>query len=159
MTRLEEVKTRIEEAFADVPYPGDRNIGSDPDYWECAEINEHFRGRHWREIPRDILQYHQHDLPFFSPAGLRYYLPTYLLAGLDGFVDVPDFTVYDVEPDEEGDTRELWIQRYEPMTPKQKQAIRMWLEYLRDERPRNIDLAHVQAALEKYWGRDWEVTP
>jgi hypothetical protein len=45
------------------------------------------------------------------------------------------------------------------MTPTQKQAIRMWLEYLRDEMPRTIDLDHVEAALEKYWGRDWELNP
>jgi hypothetical protein len=97
-SRLDQLKNLIEQAFADVPYPGDGGIGSNPDDWESAELNEHFRGLHWKDIPRDVLQYHQHDLPSFSPVGLRYYLPTYLFAALEDFADTPDFTVYNVEP-------------------------------------------------------------
>lgn len=153
-SELERLKQQIEQAFADVPYPGDENIGADPYDWECAELNQHLRGKHWREIPRDLLQYHQHDLPSFSPAGLQYYLPAYLLAALDNFVDVPDFTVYHVNP-EVGDLHDYWAKRFEGMTAAQKNAIRSWLEYLRDEMSRTIDLKHVNAALNNYWGRDW----
>lgn len=153
-SRLERLKQQIEQAFADVPYPGDENIGADPYDWECAELNQHLRGRHWRDIPRDILQYHQHDLPFFSTAGLHYYLPTYMLAALDDFMDTPHFTVYEVEP-AEGELHDHWFERVRGLTPAQKNAIRSWLEYLRDEMPGRTDLKHVQAALNNYWGRDW----
>ncbi|HLL53134.1 MAG TPA: DUF6714 family protein [Myxococcaceae bacterium] len=154
MTRLDQLKRKIEEAFADVPYPGDRRICSDPDYWESAEIIERFRGRHWKEVARDVLQYHQHDLPFFSPEGLRYYLPAYLFAALEPLGDTLEFTLYEVDPDTEDDG--FWAERHEPMTPAQKNAIRMWLEYVRDEMPRYMDRPTVQAALDKYWGREWE---
>jgi hypothetical protein len=158
MTRLEQIKKKIEESFADVPYPGDRQICSDPDYWESAEIIEHFRGRHWKEVARDDLQYHQHDLPFFSPAGLSYYLPAYLFAALEPLGDTLEFTVYHVDPEtEDADQREYWAERFERMTPAQKNAIRMWLEYVRDEMvPRQMFRTTVQAALDKYWGREWE---
>ncbi len=152
----EQVIQAIESAFADVPYPGDRNIGSDPDYWECAEINGHFGGRHWKDVPRDILQYHQHDHPFFSPAGMHYYLPTYLIAALDRFGDTLEFTFYEINPPAEGHKhREDWAKRYDPMTPAQKNAIRMWLGYLRDEMSTLME-EEARASLEKYWGRDWE---
>lgn len=154
-SRLEALKRQIEQAFADVPYPGDNKIGSDPDYWESAEINAHFGGRHWKDIPRDILQYHQHDLAFFSVAGLHYYFPTYMFAALEDFADIPQFAVFDVDPDE-GELRDYWLGRHDSFTPAQKNAVRSWLEYLRDEMPGATSVKHVNEALNKYWGRDWK---
>lgn len=154
-SRLEALKQQIEQAFADVPYPGDGKIGSDPDYWESAEINDHFRGRHWKDIPRDLLQYHQHDLPFFSAAGLHYYFPTYMFAALEDFVDIPQFAVFAVDPNE-GELRDYWFGRFDSFTPAQKNAVRSWLEYLRDEMPGATSVEHVNEALNKYWGRDWK---
>src|SRR4051812_10652627 len=83
------VKQQIEEAFAGAPYPGDDQIAFDPKAWDGPEINRDFRGLHWRDVPRKLLRYRWDDLPLFSPAGLLFYLPAYLVAAFDD-LDIRD---------------------------------------------------------------------
>ncbi|HLL53135.1 MAG TPA: DUF6714 family protein [Myxococcaceae bacterium] len=151
--RREQVVQAIEAAFADAPYPGDRRIGFDPDDAEAAQLDAHFRGLSWRNVPQDVLQRHADHLPFFSAEGLRYFLPAYLLAGLSGDTDTLAFTVYELEPGE-GPLREHWLRRYRLLSPAQRNAVRLWLEYVREALPADTDTEAITSALGRVWSHE-----
>jgi hypothetical protein len=148
--RKAEVKRAIREAFADVPYPGDKGIGDDLDDWETAAVNRDFKGCHWREVPRDTLAYHHDDLPFFSLRGKQFYLPAYLLASMDQFHQILDPVIYRLCSDVKD--RAYIEGHYGFYTPAQKHAVRLFLEYVRDEMP---DEEHLRLyclfGLDEYW--------
>lgn len=81
---VSELVAAISAAFADVPYPGDDDLVSgDVSYdREYRSVAQAFRGKDWRELSLDFVFVHKDDLPFLSPAALRYFLPAYLLACL-----------------------------------------------------------------------------
>ncbi len=152
----EQLKQQVEAAFATVPYPGDERIAYAPKAWECEELNADFRGRHWRDIPRDVLRQHSADLALLSIDGFHFYLPTYLLAALDDFWDVREFVLSHLTLPEASEQRESALKKFERLTPTQKNAVRACLESFRDEAPGEVTRAHVATALERYWGQDWE---
>src|SRR5688572_11923892 len=125
--RAEAVRRAIEQAFDGVPYPGDARLVSSEDD-ESVDLRENLKGRHWKEIPRDILRYHHDDLPFFSNIGFRYYFPAYLLAALEDDWDFLHFVIYNLAPtvDMHGyESRLDYLQkRFAEFTPAQKVAIR-----------------------------------
>jgi hypothetical protein len=140
----------IQEAFAEVPYPGDDGIGYNLSDWDGQKVNRDFKGYHWREVPRNVLVYHHYNLCFFSPRGRQFYLSTYLLAGLDEFVDIADTTIYYLSS---LDDLRYVEQQHGFYTPAQKHAVCLFLEYVRDEMP-HVSLGDLaQRALDVYWGR------
>ncbi len=82
---MDELRERINDAFGGNPYPGDAYLvgsrqGDEPEE-EIAPFRAH---RDWREVPAPVLDAHGGALHFFSEAGLRFYLPAFLLADLEG---------------------------------------------------------------------------
>ena len=157
--RLRSVKQQIEEAFKDAPYPGDREMVDDPDDWECIDLMNAFKGKHWKELDAETLR-RNHDT-FLSIAGLQYYFPAYLMAALDDLEDILPFTVYGLcfaspeasSPDV--DVRKWQLKRFNSFTPEQKKAIKAFLEYVRDEYPECWSLRDPEPvrALRDYWGK------
>jgi hypothetical protein len=81
VTEAQDVIAIVEEAFSAVAHPGDAFIAEAPYGGEPAEIAEAFAGRHdWRLLDAAFLDQHYTALPFFSEAGLRFYLPAFLVA-------------------------------------------------------------------------------
>jgi hypothetical protein len=150
---LDELKAQIEEAFSNVPYPGDGQIAYSETAWECPEINEDFKGKHWRDVPRETIRWHRAELPLFSPSGFQYYLPAYLLAALID-LEVRGFLLSTLEarPEREPVMRE----RFERLTPSQKNAVKAFLEFMRAEAKDDITWEFWSRPLRGYWGRDWE---
>lgn len=88
---MDELQQRIHDAFGGNPYPGDAYLvgsrqGDEPEE-EIAPFRAH---RDWREVPAALLDAHGGALHFFSEAGLRFFLPVFLLADLDGALDRAD---------------------------------------------------------------------
>jgi uncharacterized protein DUF6714 len=91
MNAVDELRRSIESAFAGRPYPGDDRIAdSDPRYddYEGHAVAGFHRGKSWREITlRHLLEDYDGDpsacLAFMTAEGWRYYLPAYLLIGLE----------------------------------------------------------------------------
>lgn len=160
--RVELVKRQIESAFADVPYPGDGRIAADENDWESIELNKNFKDYPWNAVPPAALKWHHDNLGWFSPAGLRYYLPTYLFAALEDFWDLRSFVIYHLEmrppEDDPEHLRDFFLQRFDGFTPAQKNAVKAFLELMRNEAEPDLR-AHAAAALERYWGRDWTAPP
>jgi hypothetical protein len=87
-------------------------------------------------------------LPYYSFDGLRFYLPTYLLAALDDFGDLIEAAlIYITIPE-----AVALVLKHETFTPEQIRAIRLYLEYVRDDLP-NEQFYHDLAvpALAELW--------
>lgn len=90
------VITQIREAFAANPYPGDPWLVGSREGCEPEEEVGPFRGRaDWQMLTADFLDQHAGALHFFSEAGLRFFLPAFLIADLtEGLVYAdPVFTL------------------------------------------------------------------
>lgn len=86
---MNDLIARIEQAFADVPYPGDENLTQSSHGDEPAALVLEFRGRtDWRELSAEFLDQAPDGwgsaLAFFSGEAHRFYLPAYLIADLRG---------------------------------------------------------------------------
>ena len=86
---MDDLIERIQAAFAEVVYPGDDNL-TDSTYGEEPEaLVEEFRGKtDWRVLDATFLDQAPDGwgsaLSFFSSPALRFYLPAYLIADLQG---------------------------------------------------------------------------
>lgn len=143
--RADQVRHQIEAAFSGVPYPGDDRITYAPDAWECAELAANFRGRQWKDVPVEVLRAHAAHLSLFSAVALPYYLPAYLLAAFDD-LDIRDFLLSELSMPAPG---------FAPLAAAQKNAIKAFLQCMRDEAQGDISRSHWSNALEQYWDRDW----
>ena len=79
----DEIKKQVEQAFADVPYPGDENLVPDPNSHDMAEVHRDFRGKHWKDLSIATVCYHHDDLALFTHEGCRFYLPAFIRVALD----------------------------------------------------------------------------
>jgi hypothetical protein len=89
MTQTNDLIARIEQAFADVAYPGDDDLTDSSYGEEPAAPIEDFRGKtDWRALDSGFLDQAPDGwasaLSFFSGRALRFYLPAYLIADLRG---------------------------------------------------------------------------
>ena len=173
---LVELRRVIEEAFEDIPYPGDHNITDENCCPECQEVAEVLRGRHWREINDEFIEKHwaiNHNFLLVRPAALRYFLPGLMIfsatdhetsdSNLAG--NVPHWLIPQ-EVDVKNDAR--FLETYEPLTPEQKRAVKLFLEYLIEAYPDRYVLDFSEytlgwppdeemldgpmLALKRYWG-------
>lgn len=86
---MNELIARIEQAFADVEYPGDDRLTDSSYGEEPAALVEAFRGRtDWRALDAEFLDQAPDGwasaLSFFSNEALRFYLAAYLIADIRG---------------------------------------------------------------------------
>ena len=157
--KIRTLKGIIEDAFKDIPYPGDDNIADADHCFECHELAHAFRGKRWQEITLEFLWKGAlpNGLPLLKPAAMRYYLPAYMVVSLEHYIEadvIPDFILSMVVPDStEPDS--FFLERFEPLTSDQKRAVRLFLEYLVDEHldsfPGRVEDGLLQR-IEKYWG-------
>ncbi|MCE0523691.1 MAG: hypothetical protein LV480_12360 [Methylacidiphilales bacterium] len=122
----------IEEAFADVPYPGDDNIADHQDCLECDDIRAFFRGRSWRELKFPELR--SFPLPLLTPDAFHYFLPGYMLACLDDWkmadtIPCGVMTIGGYRNDASTVKKEAREKR-KKFTPSQREAIAAWLREL-----------------------------
>ena len=123
----------IEAAFAEVPYPGDDNIGDDMSCGECKDIAEHFRGTTWGDHFLAELQKQQSALSFFSPEALQYFLPAYMIASMGHWKEadmIPSSILYrwlPSKPDETDAMRQYRIERQSIFSSAQRATIAAYL--------------------------------
>ncbi len=76
---------KIYQAFKNSEYPGDDFLLGSKEGREPFEEIEPFIGQlDWRKVDPEILDRHSGALNFFSEAGLRFFLPAFLIADLKG---------------------------------------------------------------------------
>jgi hypothetical protein len=172
---------KILTTFRDNEYPGDAFLRGSAEGCEPEDEVGPFRGRaNWETIEPAFLDAHASGLTFFSEAGLRYFLPAYLMADVReelksadpamlltlGFSDVEtslkvngkDFSVRSgkselLNPRRYGAATfyDYACYRLSVFTCEEAQAIVAYLEYKRDAYPQNPSRMHIETALSTYW--------
>ena len=116
-----------------MPYPGDDDIVYNTGYdLECADILATFRSRDWRSISTEEVLLHKDSLSFFSPGGLHYYMPAYLLACANHRreLDVaPDNLAFELTPPEQ-EAESRWDRFWTRARLFDRNQCRVLVEYL-----------------------------
>jgi hypothetical protein len=173
---VEALQRKLAIAFADVPYPGDGDIGHAPQghVLEADQVADFLRGRAWQEVTyRNLVEDYSGDhravLYFMSPKAFRYYLPVLLITTFDYLLEASDKDA-EARADEiyaahsslafaltrpESVEDQAWFdERVEGFSAAQKTAIRSFLEFVLVEHS-NIDPSPLAeqalAALDGYW--------
>ena len=143
-------------SFADVQYPGDEKLVSDNTgyHLECNQIKAAFKGRHWKEIPLELLRYHSEALFFFTPEAYRFYLPAYLIAGSLHYPDadrIPDSIVFSLLPPSDPQSIKIYGEiaetRLKCLTQAQRKAVKSFLQFVKQQHPEDEALGDVDKAL------------
>jgi hypothetical protein len=189
MTSKESVIEEIRSAFRDSEYPGDDYLqgsheGSEP----SAEIDP-FKGKqNWESVPPQLLDRHYAALTFFSEAGLRFFLPAYLIADIKGELETADplFTLvhgfFDIAVEhrigdqvfirKSGESAFINPRRYGGMrfydyaryrlsifTREEVKAIVVYLSYKKGIDPVGIRANEIDAALDSFWNMRLKLAP
>jgi hypothetical protein len=143
------IRQRIEAAFADAQPPDERNI-TVCNCVECNEIAATFQGKHWNEIPLDLLRYNSEAMCFFTPEAYRYYLPAYMMASLQDYIaadTITEFIVYGLIAPAEASRVQVYRQKMEGFTSLQRNAIESFLQFLKAQYPGHDPLGDIDRAL------------
>jgi hypothetical protein len=139
--RMEEVKTKILNAFAATPHPGERNLVADQSGWdpECRELGRDFDGKNWRDVTAELVFAHSQGLPLFTPVAYRHYLPAYLMVSLErgeAADTVRDFVVSNLTPPPRptGWRADFFRMRATQFSAAEREAIRSFLELMEERR-------------------------
>lgn len=158
--RIRELSAKVESAFADVTYPGDENIvGCDAQHLsecpECQETLSFFRGKHWRDLlkPGSRIPYGYADWTFLSPEAWHFFLPAHLIAGMDYYrCDVGHSVVFHLTPrGDETDSDSYFWERAGRLSAQQREAIRVFFEFLRTYYAREFPEDVPGLALTTFW--------
>jgi hypothetical protein len=121
-----ELRQQIHSAFASVLKPERDSLIS---HWccECVELASDLFPHPADAVPAEVLERHFWDLPLLSDEGKHYYLPAWLLAGIDQpWSDAVPGVVFSLDSDH----------RWSPATPytlEQWLAIEDWLSYIHSQ--------------------------
>lgn len=181
MESKEAVIAAILDAFGSNEYPGDDYLQGSFEGCEPYEEIAAFKGKtDWKAIDAGFLDAHSAALNFFSEAGLRFYLPAYLVADIKDelktadpiFVLTHGFSDITVEHRvkervllrKTGKTAFVNPRRYGGMTfydyvcfrlsiftREEAKAIVAYLLYKRDSDPYKIEIEQIDGALNEYW--------
>jgi hypothetical protein len=181
MNSREAVIGQIREAFGGNEFPGDGYLQGSFEGCEPFEEIEPFKGRvDWQAIDARMLDTHCVALSFFSEAGLRFFLPAYLVADLKEELATADplFTLIqgfsDVTVTHHAGSRQFERvvggssfvnpRRYGAATfydyarwhlsifaREEVEAIVAYLKYKRDSDPQGIQRDEIGAALSSFW--------
>lgn len=171
----------IISVFGDNEYPGDEFLLGSREGCEPFEEVQPFIGQtDWKSIPAKILDDHSGSLHFFSEAGLRFYLPAYLVADLRNELQSADpvftlthgFSNLSVTEERDGQLivhrtgKDAFINpkrygaltfedyaryRLSVFTRQESRAIIGYLEYKRDQATLAFEREQIEAALDSFW--------
>ncbi len=180
MGNKERVIKNIRDAFAANDYPGDQYLQGSFEGCEPAEEAGPFQGlKEWQTVEPAFLDAHAAALSFFSEAGLRFFLPAYLIADLQnrllyadplfqlthGFFDGPtESPIAAFSLPRSGKVALLNPRRYGAMTfydyaryrlsiftREEAAAIVTYLKYKRDVADSSFEKDGIEAALKLFW--------
>lgn len=149
------LKAEIEAAFADVQYPGDRNLVESriPDDLDVAAFFKGVNWQDWKEKPGQLLTPGVNGYLFsLSPAAFRYYLPLYMIFTLT------DYYTSDLRLEEvissvtlggiDAKWREHTERQMSTMTIAQLKVILEYLEFFKREHSVDLAGSHIDSGIE-----------
>lgn len=130
---------RIRNVFAEARHPGAKSIADDIP--QTRELLYEIGGRNWCEILPTIAFQHAESLAAFTPEGLRYYLPAFMLAALEEGDEadwIRDALILILSGEPDGERMEGRFSRFVKMLEgPEVSAVCAFLEYLERD---DIDL-------------------
>jgi hypothetical protein len=128
------VERSVREAFGTEPLP---SIYRSPRIGEVENMRAELTGVPWQKLSADQLMRHRAALSMLNPEAFAYYLPAFLLAGIE-IHDIRDAVLNALAP--QGGTKHLdatapavFAKLTSALTPPQKDAIRAWLRWARTQ--------------------------
>jgi len=128
---------QIEEAFREVPYPGDGCL-TEGHSSEAFDIANWLKRRRWQDLGREELSRNHESLFFMTPQAIRYYLQAFLLASVLHYHEanpLPSTVLFFLTFPKNSEDRSRFRARFHLLTKPQSDAIRAFLEFIRDEYP------------------------
>jgi hypothetical protein len=139
----------IGDAFSDVPYPGDDNIGLIGPHTgtiRAAEVKTIFKGKHWEKILQKSNKWfrsHYWVFSSLSPDAYHFFLPAFLIKSVTDEDDidlVPEWIVYNLMPPTKEHAKNLmpqYVARIAKFNLKQKRVLVRFLRFLKKGHNRN----------------------
>ena len=115
---------QIEEAWADVPYPGDENIFT-PDSYDDEDIVNYFHSTTWRGHDPVALRAHSSAFTFFTPVAFHYWLPAFMIAAIENPDEADVILDYIPRSVSNQYARERWLL----FTETQRNAVAAYLRF------------------------------
>ena len=140
----------IEEAFTDVTL-GDgvglrqaRGLDDYADDATLAAYRAEDEKEDWRRIPAEALNHHHSSLSFFDAEGMRFHLPAYLVADLQGLYGFGmAFALTHLS--DHGRCQ------FQLLTPAQRSATRAFLLFVAEDGEYRFYHSDIRRALKEYW--------
>ena len=120
-----------------------------------------FKNKHWKDLGFDFLvPHHSSSMNFMTPQAFRFFLPAYLMVSAEFYFEsdvLSDNTIRELMLPLAGESKQWLIdrfsERFDPMSARQKAAIRLFLEFIRDEYPDQSSgfEDHLCVSIERYW--------
>jgi len=145
-----EVRTRIHEAFAGVTLGngiGLHEAQTIDDYKDAATRAAERAGdekEDWKTIPVSDLNACYSSLSFFDAEGMRFHLPAYLIAALDGeYLQDLSFQLAFLN--------DYTIGQFALLSSEQRAAVRAYLLHIVDDEAFDFSRPQIVRALDEYW--------
>jgi hypothetical protein len=123
MTDLEVIRV-IEDAWREVPYPGDDKIFR-PDSYDDEDIVKYFAGTTWRGHSPVDLRCHSSAFTFFAPQAFHYWLPAFIIAAVQNPAEADVICEYIPKSVYDEDAPERW----RLFSPAQRRAVAAYLRF------------------------------
>ena len=148
--KSQEVQALIKDAFFDVTLGSGvglreaQGLDDFADEATCASYRAGDEKDDWRRISIEELNACYSSLSFFDAEGMRFHLPAYLLADLNGtyLQDLSFQLAY---------LNNYSIDQYASLSVKQRQAVRAYLLFILDDDSHAFSHQHIRRALDEYW--------
>src|SRR5262245_419937 len=148
----EKLCDRIRTAFAGVRLGdgiGLRQAQGIDDYEveaKCLAYREQDEKDDWTRIPASVLNACYSSLSFFDAQGMRFHLPAFLIAELQGvYLQDLGFQL--------GHLNDYSRQQYSLLTPAQREVVRDVALFLASEESYEFDRPHLLRAVEEFWSQ------
>ena len=129
-----EVIRFIEDAWREVPYPGDDRIFT-PDSYDDEDIVNYFGGTTWRGHDPVNLRAHSSAFTFFTPEAFHYWLPAFMIAAIQN----PDEADVICDRIPRSITNKYEPQRWQLFSPAQRQAVAAYMRFQIERFPNVAD--------------------
>ena len=145
------LKTSIRKAFAGVTLGAGIGLGEASGLDDCADEETRATYRaldqqlDWGAIQPADLNRHFSSLSFFDAEGMRFHIPAYLIADLDGNFDFD--VLYSLT------LSTLMADQFALLNADQRGVIRDYLRFMAEEQTHASNREHIQTALAGYWSQ------
>lgn len=141
---------RVSEGFAGVKLGAGVGLfeGQAIDNYESDEVRRRMRDKDekesWERIQAEHLNACYSSLSFFDSLGMRFHLPAFIVAELKGRLESGMAFVLT-------DLNDHTRQKFGLLNPIQRQVVREYLEFLREDLDSEFYHEDIDRALEEYW--------